>query len=122
MANQEIRHFTQLIVWQKANQLVLEIYQISKKFPNEEVYGITSQIRRAVVSITCNIAEGFGRYHYKDKIRFYYLARGSNMEVQNLLILCGQLGYVDNNKLKGLKILSYEGYKLLNGFIKSVQD
>jgi len=119
MADSNIRHFTHLIAWQKAHTLVLKIYKITKNFPKDELFGLISQLRRAASSITCNIAEGYGRYHYKDKTRFYYQARGSNMEVQNLLILSHDLGYINDNDYEELKVLVYEGYKLLNGLIKS---
>ena len=107
MPNSNIRHFTHLIAWQKAHKLVLKIYKLTKNFPKEELFGLVSQIRRAVVSITANIAEGYGRYHYKDKVRFYYQARGSNMEVQNLLILSHDLGYIDDQNYGELKMLVY---------------
>jgi len=122
MANSNIRHFTHLITWQKSHELVLKIYEITKNFPKDELFGLISQLRRAVNSITCNIAEGYGRYHYKDKTRFYYQARGSNMEVQNLLILSHDLGYITDDDYEKLKILAYEGYKLLNGLIKSTDN
>jgi len=89
-----IKHFTDLIAWQKNHQLVLEIYKITKKFPKDELFGLTSQIRRAVVSITSNIAEGYGRYYFKEKIRFYTISRGSSTEVQNHLIIAKDLGYI----------------------------
>lgn len=122
MVKEEIRHFSQLIVWQKSNDLVIKIYQLTKNFPKDEIFGLTSQIRRAATSITCNIAEGWGRFHYKEKIRFYYIARGSNTEVQNLLILSYKLGYISEKDYNELKLLVYEGYKLLNGLIKSINN
>jgi four helix bundle protein len=70
--NKKIISFTDLIVWQKAHQLVLDIYKITEKFPKKETYSLTDQMRRAAVSVSSNIAEGFGRYTYKDKIHFYY--------------------------------------------------
>jgi four helix bundle protein len=78
-----IKNFYDLDAWKKTHKLVLEIYQITKDFPKDEAYGIIGQLRRAASSITANIAEGFSRYHFKDKIRFYYQARGSIAEVQN---------------------------------------
>lgn len=74
---------------------MLAIYRITQDFPKEETYGVTSQLCRAASSITANIAEGFARYHFKDKIRFYYQSRGSAAEVQNFLILAKDLGYID---------------------------
>ena len=78
----KINNFYDLEAWKISHGLVLEIYKITKSFSKEEMYGITSQIRRAASSITANIAEGFARYHFKDKIRFYYQARASVAEVQ----------------------------------------
>ena len=92
-----ITDFYQLKAWQENHQLVLSIYKITKTFPNEEKYGIIDQLRRASSSITANIAEGFGRFHYADKIRFYLQARGSLKEVENFiyfpiaLLLCESL-------------------------------
>ena len=97
---QKINNFYELDAWKKGHELLLVIYKITKSFPKEEVYGLTSQIRRAAVSITNNIAEGFSRYHYKEKSNFYYNARGSVSEVQNLLIVAKDVGYI-----KGIKNL-----------------
>lgn len=79
--NTMIKNFYDLVAWQRGYQLVLDIYKITKDFPKEEMYGIVSQLRRAASSITANIAEGFERYHFKDKTRFYYQSRGSIAEV-----------------------------------------
>lgn len=68
--------FEDLRVWQLSSALIKEVYQLSKGFPNEELYGITSQLRRSIISVAANIAEGYERYHFKDKIKFYYQARG----------------------------------------------
>lgn len=119
MQNKRIQHFTDLHAWQKNHLLVLDVYKITKNFPKEEVYGITSQIRRAVASITANIAEGYARYHHKDKIRFYLMAKGSSAEVQNFLIISKDLGYIKENQYKEVKIVSFEGYKLICGLIAS---
>ncbi|MEK7067636.1 MAG: four helix bundle protein, partial [Patescibacteria group bacterium] len=82
----EIKNFYNLTVWKKAHELTLKIYKATRKFPKDELYGLVSQLRRAVSSIAANIAEGFERYYFKDKIRFYYQARGSAAEVQNFLL------------------------------------
>jgi four helix bundle protein len=118
----KINHFTQLNAWKKNHELVLMIYKISEEFPAKENFGITSQIRRAVCSITANIAEGYGRYHFNDKIRFYLIARGSSMEVQNFLIICKDLNYINEEEYNKLKITSFEGYKLICGIIKSTAN
>jgi len=76
----KIYNFKDLQAWQINHNFVLAVYNITKTFPKEELFGLTNQLRRAASSITANISEGFGRYFLKDKLRFYYFARGSNME------------------------------------------
>jgi four helix bundle protein len=106
--------FTDLIVWQKSHKLVLDIYKISSSFPKEEVYGLTSQIRRAAFSIPANIAEGFAKKSNKDKMRFYNIAQGSLSELKYYLILINDLGYYRSSDIK---LLANEVGKLLNGYI-----
>ena len=81
-----IKRFTDLDAWKEGHKLVVIIYEITTQFPPEEKYNLVSQSRRAVVSITNNTAEGFGRFHFKDRLIFYYNARGSVLEVQNCLL------------------------------------
>ena len=119
MSNKKIHHFTHLIAWQKNHSLVLRIYKITKNFPKEEMFGITSQLRRAAISITANIAEGYGRFHSKDRVKFYLYARGSSTEVQNYLILIRDLNFIDDNLFKDLKQEVFEGYKIICGLINS---
>jgi four helix bundle protein len=98
MSNQyqgERRGFAGLEVWQLARELVVGIYGISAAFPTSEQYGLTSQVRRAAVSVPCNIAEGWGRNSDGDFARFLRIARGSLNEVEALLILAGDLGFMD---------------------------
>ena len=114
---ENISNFYDLNAWKKAYELVLEIYKFTKKFPKEELYGITSQLRRAASSIGANIAEGFSRYHYNDKIRFYHNARGSVSETQNFLFLSKDLNFIDLKQFNNLFILSKEVIKLINGLI-----
>jgi four helix bundle protein len=118
----KIEHFTDLDVWKVNHQVVLEIYKIIRDFPASEKYGLTDQIRRAGVSITNNIAEGWGRYHHADRNRFYYQARGSNCEVQNLLIIAHELGYLSEKDFNQLKESVFRGFKVLNGLIRSVKN
>ncbi|MDP2860812.1 MAG: four helix bundle protein [bacterium] len=117
----EIKNFTDLDAWKVNHQLILEIYKITQGFPKEERYGIVDQLRRAASSITANIAEGWGRFHYADRIKFYHQARGSNCEVQNFLILSYDLKYLDEKESKRLGVLALEGYKVVNGLIRSVE-
>lgn len=114
-----INDFYQLKAWQENHQLVLSIYKITKNFPKEEKYGIIDQLRRASSSITANIAEGFGRYHYADKIKFYLQARGSLKETENFIYLSQDLNYLDKETAKKLWLRAKIGEQLLNGLIKS---
>ena len=86
-------NFRELKVWQKAHALVLEIYKLTKTFPKEELYGLTSQLRRSGFSVPANIAEGFKKRGQKDKARFYNIAQGSLEETRYYLILAEDLGY-----------------------------
>lgn len=90
--------FTDLIVWQKAHQFVLNVYKITLKFPKEEKYGLTSQFRRASVSIAANIAEGYKRKGTRDKLRFYNIAQASLEECRYFLILAKDLDYIHNSE------------------------
>jgi four helix bundle protein len=89
------RNFQDLLVWQKAHALVLAVYKTTGKFPQEERYGLTSQLRRAIVSIPANIAEGFKKKGQQDKVRFLNIAQGSLEESRYYLILTKDLGYSD---------------------------
>lgn len=122
MDQTKIKHFTDLVAWQKNHEFVKLVYQITKNFPEDERFGLTSQLRRAASSITANIAEGYGRYHLKDKVRFFYQARGSSTECQNHIILAHELNLIDGENYNQLKIKSFEGYKILCGLIKSTNN
>ena len=118
----EIKNFYDLDAWKKGHELVLGIYRIAKDFPKEELYGIVSQLRRAASSITANVAEGFARFHFKDKVRFYYQARGSVAEVQNFLLLAKDLKFITNEQCKELGEKANEVGRLINGLIKSIEN
>lgn len=122
MKSDLVRRFYHLEVWQRAHNLVLEIYKVTKGFPKEEFYGIVNQLRRASSSITANLAEGFERYHLKDKIKFYYHSRGSVAEVQNFLFLSKDLGYLAKDLNKKLIDEFEEIAKLINCLIKSLNN
>ncbi|MDD3774033.1 MAG: four helix bundle protein [Patescibacteria group bacterium] len=115
MKKQKITSFTDLEVWKLGHELVLEIYRITKSFPKSEIYGLTNQMRRASVSITSNIAEGFGRKGYKEKIQFYYHSIGSLIEIKNQILIAKDLKYFKPEKDFIEKINSV--HKLLNGLI-----
>ncbi len=90
----KIQKFTDLQAWQHGHALVILIYQLTKQFPKEELFGLTNQLRRAAVSITSNIAEGFRRLSPKEKIQFYAIALGSLTEIENQLFIARDVGYV----------------------------
>ena len=111
------KSFQDLIVWQKAHQFVLDIYRFTKPFPADERFGLTSQIRRAAVSVPANIAEGFPKRSKIDKARFFNIAQGSLEEVHYYLILAKDLGYGDSASL----VKSYDEVgRLLNGYITAI--
>jgi len=113
---EKAQRFEDLIVWQKAHKLVLAIYSLSSKFPSNEMYGLTSQLRRAAVSVPSNIAEGFKRIGANDKLRFYNIAESSQEEVKYQLLLANDLQY---SNTKDLILQLEEVSKILNGLIKS---
>jgi four helix bundle protein len=91
--NKKIKSFTDLNAWKEAHKLVLMIYKVTKEFPKEEIFGLVSQMRRAVISISSNIAEGFSRYTSRDKHHFYSMALGSLTELQNQLLVTRDVKY-----------------------------
>ncbi|HCC06158.1 TPA: four helix bundle protein [Candidatus Nomurabacteria bacterium] len=117
----KIQTFTDLITWQEGHRLVLDIYQITKTLPKQEQYGITSQIQRAAVSITCNIAEGFGRQGQKEKIQFYYIAHGSLTETQNLIFILQDTDLISKELASSTFNQIAKVQALLNGLIRSTK-
>ncbi len=114
-----IKTFRDLLVWQKAHCLVLQVYKETKEYPKSEIYGLTSQIRRAAVSVASNIVEGFERKSVKDSLHFYNMADGSLEELRYQLLLSKDLLYLNECKYAELVKLSEEVSKMLNGWIKS---
>jgi four helix bundle protein len=111
--------FTDLIVWQKAHQFVLNVYKYTHNFPKEEIYALTSQFKRAAISVAANIAEGFRKKSGKDKIRFYNISQGSPEECRYYLILANDLNYGENQLLAGqLEEIS----KMLDALIRSIES
>jgi four helix bundle protein len=117
----KIKSFTDLNAWKEGHKLVIEIYKVTKEFPGEEIFGLTSQIRRASVSITSNIAEGFSRNSYKEKLNFYSISLGSLTEVQDQLTIAKDIKYIANEDFKKLADQTVIASKLLNGLIKSTK-
>ena len=111
--------FEKLIAWQKARELALEIYKITKLFPKDELFGITSQMRRCSVSVASNLAEGSGRNSMKDKARFTEIAYGSALELLNQLILSFDFEYIEEQKYIEIREKITEVTVLINGLYKS---
>ncbi len=116
---EKIKSFTDLVAWQEGHKLVLYIYRITNSFPSKETFGLTAQMRRCVVSITSNVAEGFSRRTAKDKIQFYTMAQGSLTELQNQLLIARDVGYIENEEFQKLAAQTIIINKLLNGLKKS---
>jgi len=113
----KIRHFTDLVAWKEAHELTLMVYKATGSFPKEEKYGLISQVRRAVVSVESNIAEGFNRYHFGERINFYYDARGSLGEVQSQLITAKDLEFLSEEKFSKLWEQTTRVDIILNGLV-----
>ena len=113
----KIEDFTDLLAWKEGHELVKLVYKYTKTFPKDEIYGITNQIRRAAVSVTSNIAEGFGRKGYKEKINFYYHSQGSLIELKNQLIIARDVGYLNKNDYEEIISQARKTHQLLQGLI-----
>ena len=115
-----IATFEDLEVWQMARQVRKELYQILKSLPDEERYNLASQMRRAAVSLTANIAEGYGRFHFKENIQCCRIARGSAYELIDHLIACQDQLYLSDQQIIGLREALFSVIRLLNGYIRSI--
>ena len=116
METKKLKSFKELIVWQKAYKLVLEIYKFTYNFPKSETYGLIQQIRRAAISIPSNIAEGYGRKHKTDYHRFLSMAYGSLLELETQYMLAIDLGYAkQSGTIEGLlKEVGGMSYRIMN--------
>lgn len=121
MSEQRIQSFRDLKVWQLAIDLVQACYEETKSFPRDEIFGITSQLRRAAVSIPANIAEGQGRHHTKEFIHFVGVARGSVMELETHLIVCERIGYLTSEASGKLQSQTAEISRMLSGLRKALE-
>jgi len=119
MQNTKIENFTDLNAWKHSHDIVLRVYELTKTFPTDEKFGLSNQIRRASVSITSNIAEGFGRNTAKDKIQFYAIAKGSLLEIQSQLYIAKDLKYITAEKFSDLNNKIIIAIKLISGLINS---
>lgn len=114
----QIKTFTDLLVWQKAHLLGLDIYRLTLKFLKSEQFSLSSQLRRAAVSITSNIAERFGRQSYGERVKFYNIASGLLTEVNNQLIIARDVGYLREADLRKLSSQADEFGRILGGLLK----
>ena len=120
-AREKIRSFTDLDAWKEAYKLTLELYKLTKQFPKEELFALVIQLRRAVISITSNIAEGFSRQSYKEKVQFYSISLGSLSEVQNQLYVSKGLNYITQKDFDTIAQQTIVVSKLLNGLLKGAR-
>ena len=111
--------FSDLRVWQHAMDLTFEVYQSTRTFPREEMYGLSSQMRRAAVSVPSNIAEGRGRFSNKELVHFLFNARGSLLDLETQVILATRLGYLSAERSENLKRMVSDTAKMLNGLVNS---
>jgi len=116
------KSFEEMPVWQKAMELAVRIFNLTEKLPRKEDYSLTSQIRKSSLSVSGNIAEGFGRKHTKDKLNFYYHSRGSLAETKSHLIYGREVGYFDKKEFEDLSRFVDEIWKELNSLINSLTE
>ena len=116
-----MKTYREIICWQKSIELVKSIYQITNNFPKSEQFGLTSQLRRATISIPSNIAEGFGRGSNKDFRRFLDISRGSLFELQTQLYIAKELKYINKESFEDVFEQSREVERILVGFMKSLK-
>lgn len=115
-----IRDFKDLLVWQKAKKLAIQVYKLTKKYPAHEKFGIVNQIRRAAVSIASNISEGHGRKSTKEDIRFLRIAGGSIAELENQIIISGELEYISAAELNEIIVILKEVQMMQSGLVNSL--
>lgn len=120
MTEKEMRGFEDLECYQLAIKVLHEGYRVASHLPPEERYNLADQLRRAVTSVVLNIAEGYGRYHYLDSLRFYYIARGSMMESLSAFIICNHQQYT-KGELSQQRELCHSALRSLNGYIRYVR-
>ena len=111
--------FKDLNAWKEGHVLVLLVYRLTRKFPKDELFALISQMRRAVVSVTSNIAEGFGRASMKEKIQFYTIAHGSVTELQNQLLVSRDVGYMSSDEFATADTQATLVHKILTGLIRA---
>lgn len=115
-----MQSYRELVAWRKAMDLVARVYEATRQWPREELYGLTNQVRRAAVSIPANIAEGQGCNSPRDFSRFFAIANGSLLEVETHLLIAQRLGYASTETVEGLLQQATETGRLINGLIRSL--
>ncbi|MDR1699281.1 MAG: four helix bundle protein [Prevotellaceae bacterium] len=118
----DVKTHKDLLVWQKSMDFVVDIYAITKSFPNSELFALTNQIRRCVTSIPANIAEGLGRKGNKEFIHFLHVALGSATELETFLIIAQRLNYIDDHIFEKLDASLTEIIRMTIGLIKSINN
>lgn len=118
----KIYSFTDLEAWRESHKLVLMIYAQTKSFPSNEQFGLVNQLRRAATSVTSNIAEGFSKESYKEKVLFYRRSLGSLTEIQNQILVARDVGYIIQNNFSKSAEQTVAVSKLLNGLIKKSKE
>ncbi|MBQ20270.1 MAG: four helix bundle protein [Flavobacteriales bacterium] len=118
----EIKSYKDLLVWEKGILIVKQTYKLTNLLPDNEKFGLTSQLRRAAVSIPSNIAEGYGRDYTRNYSQFLKIARGSLMELETQLIICRELEYLTEENTKEIDLLIIEEIKMLNSLIKKMNE
>jgi len=117
-----VQSFRDLQVWQRSIQLSVSVYKLTKGFPREEIYGMSSQMRRSAVSVASNIAEGSGRMSTGEYRQFLGMARGSNCELQTQIEIARALGFSDSKKLEEAEGLSFEVGRMISGVLDAIKD
>lgn len=118
---QTIQNFTSLKTWQEGHQLVLQVYKLLETFPKKEQFALSDQMRRCVISITSNIAEGFSRQSQKENLQFYFIAKGSLTELQNQLLIARDVRYLSPSQFSTIAEQTKAVSRLLTGLIRATK-
>lgn len=122
MVDSKIHSFEDMVAWQEAQNLAVGIYKILETYPGTEVFGLTSQMKRAAASVSANIAEGFGRRTTKNKLQFYAVAYGSLLETKNFIYLSKRLGFIEETSETAILDQIVSCQKLLNALMRSLRE
>jgi four helix bundle protein len=120
--DKKIVSFTDLDVWKEGHKLVIMVYRNTEQFPKSETYSLVDQMRRAATSVTANIAEGFGRQTYKEKLQFYYMSQGSLTELKSFLLVAKDLDYLKQIDFDTLAKQADITHKILQGFLQKTKS